>query len=120
VWLQLLELCGQYSECMPSILRVLRQQLTGPQQFLLTQQQQLVTQQQQLMAQQQQMIDIHLQQQQQQQRSAELQQQQIADLQQQLSSARALAAWEAGELRGQLRALEGQVQQLMQALQDKG
>ena len=109
VWLQLLEHCASISSCQPALIRDLGLQLVEQQQLGSSLQEQCRQQQQQQIAQQQQVIN--------QLQEANTQQQQRAALHHQQLAAVAAAAT-AVDLR--VAALEGQVAQLMQALQRDG
>jgi len=106
VWLQLLQHCGRRrsGEDQPFIFDSMGRQLVEQQQHHMQQEQQLAAQQQQIV---------------------ELQEQLATTRAQAAAAAKAAAAKaaadaaEAGELRGRLQIMEGQVQQLLQALQHR-
>jgi len=132
VWLQLLQHCSKFSSCMPLILTSMGRQLAEQQRHIVGLLQEKERQRQK--QQQQSGPSAHEVRQQllleQRQCNVQQQQQQIATLQDQLAATRAQAAASqaaaasaaavAGELRGRLQALEGQVQQLLQAMLHPG
>jgi hypothetical protein len=96
VWLQLLKHCAGVDDCQHVLLAGLIREVEQQRQQNVQLQQQAA----------------------QQRRQFTLQQRRADKLQQQLAAA-AAEAGEAVELRGRVRTLEGQVQQLLQAVQDK-
>jgi chromosome segregation ATPase len=128
VWQQLMRQCAGNKTCQPLVINTLFDQVTEQQRQLAGQQQSKEQLQQQLVEQQRQLVkqEQHFAEQQQ---SKEQLQQQLVQQQQQLSGAAARAdrmqqqlsdaAAQADQMQARMLALEGQVQQLMQALQQR-
>jgi len=115
VWRQLLEHCGHFSECQPTIFSSMGQQMVEQQQYRTQQKQQLAAQQQQIAELKEQLAATRAQ--------ADVSQAAAAQAAAEAAASRAAAASaaaEAGGLRGRLQALEGQVQQLLQAMLHPG
>lgn len=112
VWVQLLQQCGHLTKCQPLIIQALGNQLAQHKRTIASHERR---------------IDINDQfrrqsEREQQQRTAAVQQQAVAQQQHTAALQRQLdaASAEAAELRGRVVALEGQVQQLLAALQQRG
>jgi len=101
VWLQLLEHCGQFDDCQPLIFNSMGQQLAAQQQQIVELQEQLAATRAQAAADATAAADAAAAQ---------------AAAGAAAAAAAAAASAEAGEQRGRLQALEGQVQQLLQAM----